>query len=149
MQDQAEQKRRRIRLLFEMAKAYRGGGQEELARRLGRNHDRLIPETGNPKLDFLVGLSRALDWPVALVITFIWGEEKEECLAVDCDVGDDFESLQLASRAAQFAGRYQDAVVLARRAYKLARSAEERVVDRKSTRLNSSHSRASRMPSSA
>src|SRR5262245_66465908 len=96
---QAERKRRRIRLLFEMAKAYRGESQEELARRLGRNHDRLIPESGNPKLDVVVGLSHALEWPVALVISFIWGEEtKDECV-IEGDVGDDFESLQLASRA--------------------------------------------------
>ncbi len=128
MTEHAEHRKRRIKQLFEMAKAYRGETQEELARRLGRNHDRLLSENGNPKLDFLVSLSRALDWPVALVISFIWGDEGEEPAAVNGTAESDFESVQAASREAQAEGRYEQAIVLARRAYKLASTPEQRVI---------------------
>lgn len=61
---------RRIRLgrVIHLARVYRGWDLKTLAKKLKRDPTRLIPESGNPKIDLVHGLARTLDWPIAEVI---------------------------------------------------------------------------------
>ena len=118
----------RLKQLCGLAKAYRGINQEQLARRLGRHPDRLVPGNGNPKLDYLLALSCVLDWPISLIVTFIGVEAPDETPhAAPMECGD-FAALDSASRQCHTEGRYQEAVALARQAFTVARTPDERVI---------------------
>ncbi len=121
-------RRERFKHLCDLAKSYRGITHDELAERLGRHPARLIPENGNPKLDYLMALARVLDWPVSLVVSFAWGNGPPDDLEGADLKSQEFEALQDASREAQVEGRYETAVKLARRAFAVARTPDERVI---------------------
>ena len=53
--------------LLELAGVYRDFNRKELAHALRRDGSKLVPSTGNPKLDYLVSLAEVLDWPVGEV----------------------------------------------------------------------------------
>ena len=119
---------KRLRQLCGLAKAYRGINQEQLAQQLGRHPDRLAPNNGNPKLDYLLALSRVLDWPVSLIVSFIEEEAPDETQQAAPTERRDFAALESASRRCHTEGRYQEAVTLARRAFAVARTSDERVI---------------------
>lgn len=119
---------KRLRHLCGLAKAYRGINQEQLARRLGRHPARLVPGNGNPKLDYLLALSRVLDWPVSLIVSFIGAEAPDETQHAAPSDGRDFAALESASRESHAEGRYQEAVTLARQAFAVAGTPDERVI---------------------
>jgi hypothetical protein len=62
----------RIKLLVELACIARGWSRQALAAHLGRDVSRLVPEGGNPKLDYVMKLADALEWPVGDVAQAIW-----------------------------------------------------------------------------
>jgi len=70
---------RKLRLLqlVEVARAYRGCTKNELAAKLDRDPAKIVPESGNPKLDLVVGLADALTWSVTDVVEAIWGAAPE------------------------------------------------------------------------
>ena len=57
-------RRGRLARLIDLARAYRGWSRLEIAKALDRDPGKLLPDSGNPKLDLVVGLAEALDWPV-------------------------------------------------------------------------------------
>jgi hypothetical protein len=59
-----DDRRGRLARLIDLARAYRGWSRLEIARRLDRDPGKLLPDSGNPKLDLVVGLADALDWSV-------------------------------------------------------------------------------------
>ncbi|MFM7050532.1 MAG: hypothetical protein ACKOYN_00155 [Planctomycetota bacterium] len=60
--------RERLEELHALARTYRSWSVKELASALGRQPGRLVPESGMPKIDLVVGLAKALDWPVEAVV---------------------------------------------------------------------------------
>ena len=60
----ADDRRVRLARLIDLARAYRGWSRLEIARKLDRDPGKLLPDSGNPKLDLVVGLADALDWPI-------------------------------------------------------------------------------------
>ena len=62
MTDERLAQRRRLNRFVDLARVYRGWSRTELSRVLGRDPSKLVPESGNPKLDLIVGLADALDW---------------------------------------------------------------------------------------
>jgi hypothetical protein len=60
--------RERLEELQALARTYRNWSVKELAHALGRQPGRLVPESGMPKIDLVVGLAKALDWPVDAVV---------------------------------------------------------------------------------
>lgn len=60
--------RARLEELVALAQSYRDLTRREVAERLGRDPHNLIPDTGNPKLDFVVKLGQLLDWSVEMVV---------------------------------------------------------------------------------
>ena len=71
MQKSDSQKSKLSRFV-DLARVYRGWSRTELSRVLGRDPSKIIPESGNPKLDLLVGLAEALDWNVGDVAESVW-----------------------------------------------------------------------------
>jgi tetratricopeptide (TPR) repeat protein len=128
MADEVGVTNKRIKQLCSLAKAYRGINQEQLAQRLGRHPDRLAPGNGNPKLDYLLALSRVLDWPVSLIVSFIEGETPDDAHEAAGTERGDFAALESASRQCHIEGRYDDAVTLAQRAFAVAQTPDEHVI---------------------
>lgn len=58
-----------------MARAYRGWTKAELSEQLGRESGRVVPESGNPKLDLLVRLADALEWGLGDVVEDMWAAD--------------------------------------------------------------------------
>ncbi len=80
MSDDAAQAER-IKQLVELACIARGWSRQALAAHLGRDVSRLVPEAGNPKLDYVMKLADALEWPVGDVARVIWGARRAESSA--------------------------------------------------------------------
>jgi hypothetical protein len=68
--DAAREALARVRLeeLQALARTYRNWSVKELAIALGRQPGRLVPESGMPKIDLVVALAKALDWPIEAVV---------------------------------------------------------------------------------
>ncbi|HMN97559.1 MAG TPA: hypothetical protein PKC43_13815 [Phycisphaerales bacterium] len=58
----------RLEALIRLARFYRGWPTKEVAAHLDRHVHNLVPESGVPKVDLVVGLAELLDWPVEVVI---------------------------------------------------------------------------------
>jgi hypothetical protein len=121
--DQAESRRMRLAHLLDLAQTYKGWTRKDLARALGRDPTKLIPGSGIPKLDLVVDLSRVLDWSVDDVVDYLWDTASGR---PSTNGSSNFESLDEAARAAHREGRYHDLVELARRAFDVAETAEQR-----------------------
>lgn len=120
----ADQIRRgNIEQLVDLASAYKGLSRRKLAESLGRDPTKLFPETGNPKLDYVVRLAELLDWPVGDVAEAIWVEE-HPTLPEPLPQG--FEALNSAAREAHKAGRWADMLRLAEAMRPAATTPEQR-----------------------
>ncbi|HMN97618.1 MAG TPA: hypothetical protein PKC43_07305 [Phycisphaerales bacterium] len=58
----------RLEALLRLARFYRGWPQKEIAAHLDRHVHNLVPDSGVPKVDLVVGIADLLDWPVEVVI---------------------------------------------------------------------------------
>ena len=67
--------RRRLAKVIDLARIYRNCGVKELADRVRRDKTRLVPETGNPKIDLVASLSEVLEWPIQDVVNAIRGNQ--------------------------------------------------------------------------
>ena len=71
-------RRERLSRFVDLARAYRGWSRQELASRLGRDLSKIIPGSGNPKLDLVVALAEALEWDVGDVVQGVWDARWED-----------------------------------------------------------------------
>jgi len=125
--DLAESRRIRLTNLLDLAQNYRGWSRRELAHAIGRDPTKLVPTSGVPKIDFVADLARVLDWRIEDVIEAFWQESGAEAGGDQDDHGTgDFESLDQACREAHRSGKYARMVDLARAAYRVASTADER-----------------------
>ena len=117
-----DDRRGRLSRLIELAQTYRGWTRNEVARALGRDSGKLLPESGNPKLDLVVSLAQALDWPVGTVAEDLGIEDlsdDESCTAAELDA----QALECHR-----AGDWRGMVRTARRMLRVARLPVERAV---------------------
>lgn len=68
-----EARMERVNRLIALARAYRGWSAGELSDALGREPRRILATNGNPRLDLLARLARALDWDVGDIAAGVWG----------------------------------------------------------------------------
>ncbi len=68
----AARRRARLRVLLDLARRMNGWSRHELAERLGRDATKLIPASGNPKLDLVVAVAGALGWDPGDVVDDLW-----------------------------------------------------------------------------
>ena len=66
-------RRRRLSGVVELARIYANFGVKELADVVGRDKTRVIPPTGNPKLDMVDALAGVLEWTVKDVVNALRG----------------------------------------------------------------------------
>lgn len=121
--DTASERRDRLHNLIDVTLRYRASSKSDLAQFLGRDHSRLYPDTDNPKLDMIVGLAEALDWPVDAVVEYIWRGKSDTGgggLPADfCEAKD--RAIDLLNQ-----GDFGKAMQMARHMQAVARSADER-----------------------
>lgn len=70
--DAGHARRARLEQVAGLARAYRSWSAGELAAHLGRTSSKLLPASGNPKLDLVARLAEALDWEVGEVAEILW-----------------------------------------------------------------------------
>ena len=115
-------RRGRLARLIDLARAYRGWSRLEIAKALDRDPGKLLPDSGNPKLDLVVGLAEALDWPV--------GDVAEDLgVVAPSDVPDlDFKSLDQLALQRHREGDWRGMVLAARHLLLRASTSIERAV---------------------
>ena len=86
--------RERLEELQALARTYRNWSVKELAIALGRQPGRLIPDSGMPKIDVVVGLAKALDWPIEAVVDHLMKPSvRQSAVLKPCDKPSDYASL--------------------------------------------------------
>jgi hypothetical protein len=119
-------RRKRLERLVELAQVYRNWTRKELAEALGRDSTKLIPASGNPKLDLIVELADVLDWSVGDITECLWGADEGADSAVKDDTS--FEELDAMAGQAHADGNYREMIRLARKARTAACDAEQRAL---------------------
>lgn len=120
-------RRRKLEQLLQLAGLYKGWNRRQLAEALDRDPTKLVPESGNPKLDLVVALSELLDWPVDDVVAALWGDAVR-LGEISEDAG--FEALDDQMVALHRAGKYREMLALAPRLSAAAQTARERAITR-------------------
>ncbi len=126
--DRSTERRDRLHRLIDLARASRGWSRAKLARALHRDPTKLYPESGNPKLDFLVHLADVLEWPVGEVAAAVWGSA--EHVAALVGTGDDarFEECNQEALDCLDSGDFAGMADAAQQMYVNARTSEQRAL---------------------
>lgn len=125
MSDDAAQAER-IKQLVELACIARGWSRQALAAHLGRDVSRLVPEAGNPKLDYVMKLADALEWPVGDVAQAIWEAAPASARDKQGRSIDSTDSLLSAAKSALDAADYLRAKNLFCEMERLGRSSKDK-----------------------
>ena len=67
-------RRERLQSLLDLVRAMRGWSRGELSAALGRDPTKLVPASGNPKLDLVVRLAQVIGWTPGEVLEAIDGD---------------------------------------------------------------------------
>lgn len=123
--DGSETRRQRLETLLHLARVSRGWSRAQLARSLDRDPTKLVPESANPKMDYLVKLAEALEWPVGEVIEAIWAgasPNSDNGIAASASFEEYNDLIADAVRAAD----YKKVVSYAQQMFQAARTGDER-----------------------
>jgi len=139
---QLPEKSDRLNRLLEIAMDYRGWSRKELAEALGRDIKNILPQSSNPKMDYIFKLAEILDWDVGDVAEILFGDDDDESVdhyhTMDGEARDgkakftdplssmDYKQADDASRQAWIDGEYKRSIRFARQAIRVAKSAEQR-----------------------
>ncbi|MCH8806804.1 MAG: hypothetical protein IH986_12045 [Planctomycetes bacterium] len=116
-------RKERLHELIDLACIHRGWSRAELARALKRDPTKLYPESGNPKMDFLIALADVIEWSIDDVAKFV---SRGKSFAPEIAEGAEFESLDRAAKQTHQRGEFAKMVELARQMYFVAKTPEER-----------------------
>lgn len=114
-------RRERLGRFVDLARVYRGWNRQQLAANLGRDLSKVVPDSGNPKLDLVVALADALDWSVGDVARTVWEEPRPHAAEPD-----DFRTLDERSLEAHRAGQWERLVETGTRMLAVARTPADR-----------------------
>ena len=113
-------RRERLGRFVDLARVYRGWSKQELAANLGRDLSKIVPDSGNPKLDLVMALADALDWNVGDVAKCVWDDPPA------AGAPGDFAELDARAMEAHRAGNWQALVEGGRALLAAARTPAER-----------------------
>ncbi len=119
-------RRDRLSQFVDLARIYRKWTKVQTAQALGREPSKVVPESGNPKLDLVVGLAEALDWDIGDVAEGIWRDEAEQYVRVEETAARGFAELDREAIEAHRAGEYRRMTDLARAMLLAAQTGGER-----------------------
>ncbi|MEY4810046.1 MAG: hypothetical protein RI986_384, partial [Planctomycetota bacterium] len=125
-------RRDRLSRFVDLARVYRGWSRQELASNLGRDLSKVVPDSGNPKLDLVVALADALDWNVGDVAQCVW-----EAPPLALVPGEDFAALDAQAIESHRAGDWRGLIAGGRRLLASANTPAERA--RALNRLSGGH----------
>lgn len=130
-------RRDRIGQFVDLARAYRGWTSSELGAALGRDPSKVIPESGNPKLDLVIALASALDWQVGEVAEAIWKDDQNS-MNSEGNTGSNpgltlagvssFDELNEQSRQAHRSGDWKGLLTIGGGMLQVATSADQRAL---------------------
>ena len=121
-----EVRRDRLSQFVDLARIYRRWTRIQTAQALGREPSKVVPESGNPKLDLVVGLAEALDWDVGDVAEGIWRDEAEVYGEIETMAERGFAILDREAIEAHRAGEYRRMTELSRALFLAAHTGSER-----------------------
>lgn len=116
------ERRGRLHKFVDLARVYRGWNKSQISAALGRDPTKLVPESGNPKLDLVVALADALDWTVGDVAEGLWcrnGTGNQEC------AGKTFKQLDKEALVAHRNGEYRSMTIIAEQMAAMADGPEQ------------------------
>ena len=119
--------RRRLAKVIDLARIYRNCGVKELADLVRRDKTRLVPETGNPKIDLVASLAEVLEWPIQDVVNAIRGDQIRTSRPI-LRGGRTFSELDEMASRAHAAGHWRVLEELGNALAITARTPEERAV---------------------
>lgn len=123
---ESQEARREVLSQFvDLAQTYRGWSRNQLAEALGRDPTKIIPESGNPKLDLIVALADALDWSVGDVAETVWIDPTSD---EPPEIAGGFDAIDAAAKEAHRAGLYNKMIGLARRMQSMAATPQQHAV---------------------
>jgi len=83
----------RLQWLVDLARVYRRWSRQQVAEALGREASKVVPESGNPKLDLVMALAAAMEWEPGHVARCLWhGHERPQDMVSAVRGFDDLES---------------------------------------------------------
>lgn len=123
--DASDLRRQRLEMLLNLARAARGWSRSQLARALDRDPTKLVPESANPKMDYLVRLAETLEWPVGEVIEAIWSGGAMASASTPAPTTSFEEYNDLIAEAVR-AADYRRVVELSQAMFRAARTGDER-----------------------
>lgn len=109
-----EVRRDRLEQFIDLARIYRRWTKLQVAQALGREPSKIVPDSGNPKLDLVMGLADALDWDVGDVAESVWRDDADQAAALDALAARGFAALDREALEAHRAGDYRRMASLAR-----------------------------------
>jgi hypothetical protein len=119
-------RRDRLGQLIDLARIYRRWTKQQVAHALGREPSKMVPESGNPKLDLVIGLADVLDWDVGDVAEGVWREDPDERAQIETIAQRGFFALDREAIEAHRAGDYRRMTTLARAMTLAAQTGVER-----------------------
>lgn len=119
--DVAEPRRGRLENLLNLARIRRGWSRAQLARALDRDPTKILPDSANPKLDYVIKLAEVLEWPVGEVVDAIWAGADLTQPAAEASFEQLTEQITAAVRHADFTS----VVDLAQKMFRAARTPDE------------------------
>ncbi len=113
--DVLEERKQRLHTLIDIARVTRGWSRAQIASVLERDPTKIYPDTGNPKMDFLVRLAEALEWPVGNVVEVVWGSADAATDAkIEIEPTATFKELNASLVEAHRAGNYTRVIEISR-----------------------------------
>ncbi len=118
----------RLIQMVDLAQVYRGCSKSELASMLDRDPAKIVPDSGNPKLDLVFNLADILDWPVGDVAEALWGRHQSRMHGGPERPAPSgtFVEIDQRAREAHRRGDYREMLWLGERLLEMAESSRER-----------------------
>ena len=121
-----EVRRERLTQIVDLARVYRKWTKVQLSQAVGREPAKIVPESGNPKLDLLVSLADALDWDIGDIAEGIWRDEAAHYNDAAALAQRGFAQLDREAIEAHRAGQFAHMGALARAMFIAAQTGVER-----------------------
>ncbi|MBX3356746.1 MAG: hypothetical protein KF724_13715 [Phycisphaeraceae bacterium] len=119
-------RKKRLLQMIDMAQVYLGCSKAQVALSLNRDPAKVAPDSGNPKLDLVVGMSQLLDWSVGDVAEALWIDPVEEEVAEEDLSHRSFDDLNREAIEAHREGNHRLMRRIGECMWRLARTPVER-----------------------